>query len=62
MQGDSLAHGQDTTATTAVPEAPFVTPANGQFMTAAYIIAGTIYLAYAISLIARARKERSSGG
>jgi hypothetical protein len=36
---------------------PDVTPVNGQYMEAAYIVAGTIYLLYALSLWVRARRE-----
>lgn len=32
-------------------------PDNGQYMVSAYIIVGSIYLLYALSLIVRARKE-----
>jgi hypothetical protein len=31
-------------------------PDNGQYLAAAYVVAGTIYLSYAISLMLRARK------
>lgn len=34
-----------------------VTPSNGQYMIAAYVVAGVIYLVYALSLWMRARKE-----
>jgi hypothetical protein len=33
-------------------------PDNGQYMVAAYIVAGVIYLAYAVSLVLRARNVR----
>lgn len=33
----------------------FVTPANGQFMVAGYIIAGVVYLGYALILVRRQR-------
>ncbi len=36
---------------------PDVTPDNGNYMVAAYIIGGAIYLLYALSLFLRARKE-----
>ena len=36
---------------------PELTPANGQYMIAAYIVTGAIYLVYAISLFMRARRE-----
>lgn len=36
---------------------PEVTPANGQYMIAAYVVAGVIYLVYALSLFVRARRE-----
>ena len=36
---------------------PELTPENGQYMMAAYIVAGAIYLLYALSLWIRARKE-----
>ena len=32
-------------------------PDNGQYLVAAYIVAGVIYLAYAMRLIARARRR-----
>jgi hypothetical protein len=32
-------------------------PDNGQYLTAAYIVAGVIYLAYAVRLILRARRQ-----
>jgi hypothetical protein len=31
-------------------------PDNGQYLVAAYVVAGTIYLSYAISLIVQARR------
>jgi hypothetical protein len=33
-------------------------PDNGQYLVAAYVVAGTIYLSYVISLIVRARRVR----
>jgi hypothetical protein len=33
-------------------------PENGQYLIAAYIVAGVIYLSYAVSLVLRARKVR----
>lgn len=36
---------------------PDVTPDNGNYMVAAYIVAGAIYLLYALSLWVRARRE-----
>ncbi len=33
-------------------------PENGQYMVAAYIVTGCIYLAYAVSLMVRGRRER----
>jgi hypothetical protein len=33
-------------------------PDNGQFLTAAYVVAAVIYLGYAASLVARALKAR----
>ena len=36
---------------------PELTPDNGQYMIAAYVVAGAIYLVYALSLWIRARKE-----
>jgi hypothetical protein len=33
-------------------------PHNGGYMVAAYIVAGTVYLVYAWSLLLRARNER----
>jgi threonine/homoserine/homoserine lactone efflux protein len=32
-------------------------PDNGQFLAAAYVVAGVIYLGYTASLMLRARKE-----
>lgn len=32
-------------------------PDNGQYLIAAYIVAGVIYLAYAVRLILRARRR-----
>lgn len=37
------------------------TPDNGQYMVAAYIVAGAIYLIYALSLWIRARRELKKG-
>jgi hypothetical protein len=37
------------------------TPDNGQYMVAAYVVAGAIYLVYALSLWIRARKELKNG-
>ena len=37
------------------------TPDNGQYMVAAYIVAGVIYLVYALSLFIRARRELRNG-
>ncbi len=34
-----------------------MTPDNGSFMIAAYIVVGVIYFGYAVSLVLRARKE-----
>lgn len=34
---------------------PFETPQNGGFLVAAYVVAGVIYLAYAVTLWIRAR-------
>lgn len=39
-------------------------PENGQFLTAAYVVAGVIYLGYVVSLVVRAGKvsgKRGSG-
>ena len=36
---------------------PDVTPVNGQYMEAAYIVAGAIYLLYSLSLWIRASRE-----
>ena len=36
---------------------PFETPDNGQYMVAAYIVTGAIYLLYALSLWVRVRKS-----
>lgn len=33
-------------------------PENGGFLAAAYVVAGTIYLSYVISLVIRANKVR----
>ena len=33
----------------------FVTPANGQFMVAGYVIAGVVYLGYVLILVRRQR-------
>jgi hypothetical protein len=38
-------------------QSEIVTPANGQYMVAAYVVTGVIYLVYAISLWVRARRE-----
>lgn len=57
MQADTL-QAADTTTVTAMPATPFVTPQNGQYMQAAYLVAATVYLVYAISLFTRARAER----
>ena len=38
------------------------TPQNGQYMTAAYIIAAVIYLTYSVTLWLRARKALKGGG
>ena len=37
------------------------TPSNGQYMVAAYVVAGVIYLVYALSLFVRARRELRKG-
>jgi hypothetical protein len=34
-------------------------PDNSQYLTAAYIVAGVIYLAYAVALVVQAREARS---
>jgi hypothetical protein len=33
-------------------------PENGQYLIAAYIVAGVIYLSYAVALVLRARRVR----
>jgi hypothetical protein len=33
-------------------------PDNGQYMVAAYVVAGLIYIAYTVSLFLRARRAR----
>ena len=42
---------------------PFETPQNGNFLVAAYTVAAVIYLAYAWTLVLRARRvlRRGSG-
>ena len=40
---------------------PDITPANGQYMVAAYVVAGVVYLGYALSLFVRARRELKKG-
>lgn len=37
---------------------PDLTPQNGGYMVAAYVVAAVVYLGYALSLWIRARKER----
>lgn len=39
---------------------PPETPSNGQYMVAAYIIAGAIYLLYALSLWLRVRRSKKA--
>lgn len=58
MQADTTPAQRDTVALTAPAETPFMPPHNGGYMVAAYIVAGTVYLVYALSLVLRARKER----
>ncbi|MDX2120217.1 MAG: hypothetical protein SF070_04025 [Gemmatimonadota bacterium] len=58
MQADTTPAPADTVALTAPAEVPFMPPHNGGYMVAAYIVAGTIYLVYAASLILRARAAR----
>jgi hypothetical protein len=41
---------------------PFETPQNGGFLVAAYVVAGVIYLGYAVSLWARAQKAIGAAG
>lgn len=36
---------------------PDLTPSNGQYMVAAYVVAGAVYLLYSLSLWIRARRE-----
>ena len=36
---------------------PDITPVNGQYMEAAYVVAGTIYLLYTLTLWIRASRE-----
>ena len=58
MQADTTPARADTVALTAPAETPFMPPSNGGYMVAAYIVAGAVYLAYALSLLLRARTER----
>jgi len=41
---------------------PFETPQNGGFLVAAYVVAAVIYLGYAVSLWARARRSLREAG
>ncbi|MEZ4411647.1 MAG: hypothetical protein R2910_01510 [Gemmatimonadales bacterium] len=41
---------------------PFETPQNGGFLTAAYVVAAVIYVAYATSLFLRARRAMRQAG
>ena len=41
---------------------PFETPQNGGFLVAAYVVAAGIYLAYSVSLFARAGRAMGEAG
>ncbi|HMV32408.1 MAG: hypothetical protein U0104_09215 [Gemmatimonadales bacterium] len=58
MQADTLAAVPDSLTAAAQAAVPFIPPSNAPYLYAAFGIATAVYLAYAITLITRARAER----